>query len=156
MVLVFGLVASFAAHPAKADENFQAAQVAFDTCVRLFPDVKAIRKEMKAAGWRLEGDHGTMRIYTINSFRAVAATQSADYEPARCVVSSSKLSAEAAVKYATKVAGSLKNAEPIDLSARGIAAAWEVTIRGKRVKMGVIPKAEFGVMRGAVIALGEF
>ncbi len=155
-VLGFGLTASVAGQPAKADENWTAAQAAFNTCLGLFPDVRAIRKEMKAAGWRFEGDHGQLRIYSLNSFRALAATQSADYEAARCFVSSSKLSAEDAVKYATKIAKSFKNAKPIDLSARGVPAAWEVTIRGQKVKLGVIAKAEFGVMRGAGVALGEF
>ena len=141
---------------ARADENWDAAQSAFGVCLQLAPDVGSIRKEFKKQGWRLEGDANNLRVYTKNGYRAVAATQSSSGIDSRCAVSSSKLPPETAIKFASAMSKKLKGAKPIDLTAKGMSAAWEGTLRGKSMRIGVFPNGNFGVMRGAIIMLGEF
>lgn len=153
-----GLALSVAAVPAvaRADENWEAAKAAFLTCLAQFPDVKAIHAKFKADGWRYEGNQSGLRIFTRNGFRAVAATQGTSQTASRCVVSSSRLTPDAVQGFAKTVLGQLEQARSLDLSDRGVQIAWEGRLRGKTLRLGVLPNAEFGVMRGAVVVLGEF
>lgn len=140
---------------AHADENWTAAKAAFEVCVARFPDVGAIHDRLVDDGWRYEGNEQGMRIHTRNGFRAVAATQGSRQTASRCLVSSSRLTEAAATAFAAEIATRLDGAKPIDLSARGVPAAWEGQLRGKTLRLGVVPNGDFGLMRGAVIVLGE-
>lgn len=142
--------------PARADENWEAAKTAFEACVAHFPDVKTIHAKFKADGWRYEGTEAGLRIFTRNGYRAVAATQGNSQIATRCAVSASKLKPEPAIAFAEGVARQLNGVKPLDLSDLGIDKAWEGELRGKSLRLGVVPLAEFGVMRGATVVLGEF
>lgn len=141
---------------AHADENWTAAKAAFEVCLARFPDVGAIHETLAADGWRYEGNQDELRIHTINGYRAVAATQGSRQTASRCAVSSSRLTAAAATAFATEIATRLEGVKQIDLTARGVPAAWEGQLRGKTLRLGVVPNANFGLMRGAVVMLGEF
>ncbi len=141
---------------AHADENWTAAKAAFEICIARFPDVRAIHDALSADGWRYEGNEQGLRIFTRNGFRAVAATQGSRQTASRCVVSSTRLTEAAATAFAAEVATRLDGVKRIDLSSRGVPTAWEGGLRGTTLRLGVVPDANFGVMRGAVVALGEF
>lgn len=153
LAVVVALVAP--AGIAHADENWTAAKAAFEVCVARFPDVGSIHEALAADGWRYEGNEQGMRIHTRNGFRAVAATQGSRQTASRCLVSSSRLTEAAATAFAAEIANRLDGAARIDLSARGVPAAWEGKLRGKTLRLGVVPDGNFGVMRGAVVVLGE-
>jgi hypothetical protein len=153
LAVVIALVAP--AGIAHADENWTAAKAAFEVCLARFPDVGVIHDMLAADGWRYEGNEQGMRIHTRNGFRAVAATQGSRQTASRCLVSSSRLTEAAATAFAAEIAKRLDGAKPIDLSARGVPAAWEGQLRGKTLRLGVVPNGNFGLMRGAVIVLGE-
>lgn len=155
MAAVVALVA-VQAGSARADENWEAAKSAFGACMAHFPDVKAIQAQLKADGWRYEGNEQGLRIFSRNGFRAIAATQGNSQIATRCVVAASRLKPEPAIAFARTVAGELSGVKPIDLSDRGVPAAWEGSLRGKVLRLGVVPQAEFGLMRGATVVLGEF
>jgi hypothetical protein len=141
---------------AHADENWTAARAAFEVCFANFPDVGTIHDTLAADGWRYEGNENGLRVHTRNGFRAVAATQGSRQTASRCAVSSSRLTEAAATAFATEIAARLEGVKQIDLSSRGVPAAWEGQLRGKTLRLGVVPNANFGLMRGAVVMLGEF
>ena len=141
---------------ARADENWEAAKSAFAACMAHFPDVKAIQTQLKADGWRYEGSEQGLRIFSRNGYRAIAATQGSSQIATRCVVAASRLKPEPAIDHARVVANELSGAKPIDLSDRGVPVAWEGTMRGVKLRLGVLPQAEFGLMRGATLVLGVF
>ena len=144
------------AGPVRADENWDAAKSAFAACVALFPDVKAIHERLKADGWRYEGNESGLKIFSRNGYRAIAATQGSSQIATRCVVAASRLKPEPAIDHARVVAKELSAAKLIDLTARGVPVAWEGRLRGVKLRPGGVPQAEFGLMRGATLVLGEF
>lgn len=156
VLLVSALGCVMAPRVAKADENWVSAQKAFEICLRLFPDVNAIQKALKDDGWRYEGSKNSLKIHSKNGYRAVAATQDSRQNAGRCFVSSSGLSPDEAMTFATDIADQLENSQTVDLTQRGVVLAWEGTLRGQKLRLGVLAKLELGVMRGAGIVLGEF
>lgn len=154
LAVVIGLAAPVGI--AHADENWTAAQAAFEVCLARFPDVGAIHETLAQDGWRYEGNEQGLRIHTRNGFRAVAATQGNRQTASRCAVSSSRLTEAAATGFATEIATRLEGAKRIDLSSRGVPVAWEGRLRGKTLRLGVVPNGNFRVMRGAVVVLGVF
>jgi len=119
--------------PMRADENWESAQRAFDICLLHYPNVQQIHKALDDDGWRYEGSAGGFKIHSKNGYRVIAATQENRKVASKCFVASSKLAPEPAVQYARKIAAQIKDARPIDLSKRGVVAAWEGTLRGKTV-----------------------
>jgi len=149
------LAMALAPADARADENWEAAKSAFLVCLEQFPDAKAIHSTLKAEGWRYEGNESGLRIFSRNGYRAIATTQGNSQIAARCVVSSSRLTPEAALAFAEGISKRMEGGKPIDLADRGMIAGWEGSVRGRVLRMAVDPKAEFGVMRGAMVILGE-
>lgn len=154
-VLLVALGAATMPGAARADKNWDDAQDAFAICVDNFPRTQDIHAALAAAGWRYDGNVEGLKIFTRNGFRAIAATQGNSQMASRCVVSSSRLSPEAAGAFARQIAAKLDKARQIDLSDRGASVAWEGVLRGKTLRLGVVPDGEFGVMRGAIVVLGE-
>jgi hypothetical protein len=154
LVLSFAL---FAAAPmAKADENWDAAKRAFEICFENFPDTRTIHDTLKAEGWRYEGNLQGFKLFSRNGYRAVAATQASTQQPPLCMVSSSRLTGDAALAYAETFVKKLEDAKPADPATHSAMMAYDGRLRGIDLRLGAVEKVDFGEMRGAAILIGNF
>lgn len=155
IALMLGLALGFGSTgAARADENWDAAQAAFETCLTLFPQTRAIGKALAEQGWRYEGNDSGLRIYSRNGYRAVAAIEGSSQLATRCAVSSSRLAEPAAAAFATATAARLGQNQP-NPEKSGALVTYDLQIRGTNLRIMALPTAQFGIMRGAIVAMGE-
>lgn len=121
---------------------------------REFSRTQDIHAALAAAGWRYDGNAEGLKIYTRIGFRAIAAPQGSSQMVSRCVVSSSRLSLDGAGGGCPADRGQAGRGAPDRPVGQGAGVAWEGVLRGKTLRLGVVPDGEFGGMRGAIVVLG--
>lgn len=139
--------------PAHADENWDVAKKAFENCIALYPDTRAIKAALKADGWRYEGNVRRLNLHSRNSYRAIVATQGNSQIGARCVASASGLTVADAIAYADELSKTLENRTEINRSPEGV--IWEGLHKGNLVRVASTDIFNFEVMRGALVMFGQ-
>lgn len=138
---------------AQADENWDVAKKAFEQCITLYPDTRAIKAALKEEGWRYEGNVGRLNLHSRNDYRAIAATQGNSQIGARCVASASGFKPSDAMAYADELSKMLENRTEIKRDPAGV--IWEGLHKGNLVRIASSDVFNLEVMRGALVLFGQ-
>ncbi len=125
----------------------RAAEIAA-ICAKFMPDSQATAAALIEAGFRSEGTQLPWRIFSLDGRRIIAGVSITSARRDGCLVSVSKMTPKEARELIQPWLD-LTNAKGIK-SKRGT-TAWIGEFKGGPVRLGVVDKVNFRIMRGAAI-----
>jgi hypothetical protein len=148
-VLCACIALSLSVSTATAETLADIGKAGFETCMKAFPDSKAIHSALEESGWRFEQSTGRFKFYSKNNRRVIAGTPTPSHPHAGCMVAVSKLTGQQAIALAKEIIKAVPGAKSVRPTDKDALAEWVATVNDVKVHIGAMNVGDFFFMRGA-------